>query len=250
MSNAGILKITAFSPFAKAISRAKVSRLLHFPTMAEWNDRVSLEAALATLFPQLNEPELIRFIINQSRKQDFAPGQTLLQPGQPLTALPLLIDGTVQIVRTDDKGREIFLYFLHPGETCAVTLQCCRPGGQSSVRATAEEGGSFIALPVRFLETLIDEYPSFRNFVIDTYSKRFDGVLEALDAVAFNKLDDRILHYLQELTIARNTRHLQVTHQEIADHLATTREVISRLLKQLEKLGRVQLLRNQIHLLD
>jgi CRP/FNR family transcriptional regulator, anaerobic regulatory protein len=235
---------------AKGKGWAFLDGLLLFQFMQEMHNRNTFEDALSALFPQLTEPELVRFIVKQSRKQVFVQGQTLLQPGQPLIALPLLVEGTVQIIRTDDKGRELFLYFLHPGETCAVTLQCCRPGGQSSVRATAEEDGSFIALPVRFLETLIDEYPSFRNFVIDTYSKRFDGVLEALDAVAFNKLDDRILQYLRELTIARNSRQLQLTHQEIADHLATTREVISRLLKQLEKLGRVKLLRNQIHMLD
>jgi CRP/FNR family transcriptional regulator len=209
----------------------------------------ALEISMANLFPQLTEPELRRFISKQSRVQRFEAGEVLLQPGLPLAALPLLVEGTIQIVRTDANGREIFLYFLHPGETCAVTLQCCRPGGTSSVRATAEEAGSYIALPIRFLETLIDEYPSFRGFVIDTYAKRFDGVLEALDAVAFNKLDDRILQYLRELTIARNSRNLHVTHQEIADHLATTREVISRLLKQLERLGKVKLLRQQIEVL-
>jgi len=205
---------------------------------------------LAALFPQLQEPELISIIASQGRWQAFKAGQTLMHPGEPMRFLPLLAEGSVQIFRHDDQERELFLYFLHPGETCAVTLQCCRPGGRSAVRATAEEDGEFIALPTRFLEAFIQDFPSFRQFVLDTYAKRFDALLETLDAVAFNRLDERILLYLRELSIARNTRQLRLTHQDIAEGLATTREVISRLLKQLEKLGKIRLSRNQIDILE
>jgi CRP/FNR family transcriptional regulator, anaerobic regulatory protein len=209
-------------------------------------DSARISEALARLFPQLTEPELLGIISRQARWQTFAAGQTLLTPGQPIGFLPLLAEGTVQLFRADAQGRELFLYFLHPGETCAITLQCCRPGASNLVRATAEEDGAFIALPNRFVEAFIQDFASFRNLVIDTYARRFDALLDALDAVAFNKLDERLLQYLRELTIARNSRTLRVTHQEIAESLATTREVVSRLLKQLERLGKVKLLRQQI----
>lgn len=205
--------------------------------------------ALSRLFPQLTEPELIGIISRQARWQTFTAGQTLLTPGKTVGFLPLLAEGTVQLFRADatgEQGREMFLYFLHPGETCAITLQCCRPGATNQVRATAEEDGAFIALPNRFVEAFIQDFASFRNLVIDTYARRFDALLEAFDAVAFSKLDERLLQYLRELTIARNSRNLRVTHQEIAESLATTREVVSRLLKQLERLGKVRLLRQQI----
>jgi CRP/FNR family transcriptional regulator, anaerobic regulatory protein len=210
----------------------------------------SIADRLALYFPQLIEPELLGLIASQGRIHTFTTGQHLLQPGASVAFLPLLTEGSVQIFRQDEQGREIFLYFLHPGETCAVTLQCCRPGGVSSVRVTAEEDGEFIALPNRFLEAFIQEFPSFRAFVIDTYAKRFNALLEAFDAVAFHKLDDRLWQYLKELTVARNTRNLRITHQEIAEALATTREVVSRLLKQLEGLGQLRLLRNQIDVLN
>jgi CRP/FNR family transcriptional regulator len=205
---------------------------------------------LAELFPQLREPELRGIIAQQSRWRRFKAGQTLLEPGHAIDFLPLLAEGTVQIVRVDSQGRELFLYFLQPGETCALTLQCCKPGGVGSVRASAEEDGAFLALPARFIQPFLDEYPSFRNFVIETYARRFDGLLEALDAVAFTRLDERLLHYLRQLTSARNSLTLQITHQEVADALASTREVVSRLLKQLERLGKVKLLRNQIVVLS
>lgn len=213
-------------------------------------DSAHITTRLKSLFPQLDEPELLGLIARQSRLHIFKAGDLLLAPGAKISFLPMLTEGSVQIFRHDSEDRELFLYFLHPGETCAVTLQCCRPGGVSNVRAVAEEDGEFVALPNRFLEAFIQEFPSFRNWVLDTYARRFDALLETLDAVAFHGLDERLLRYLKEMTIARNTRNLRMTHQDIAESLATTREVVSRLLKQLERLGKVRLLRNQIDVLE
>jgi CRP/FNR family transcriptional regulator len=203
---------------------------------------------LIAWFPDLDDTRLLRRIQEQGQWREFRTGDELIRPGEVIPFLPLITEGTVRIVRVDEEGREIFLYFLQPGETCALSLDCCRGDARSRVRAVAEENGCLLAVPARLLPALLEEFPSFGTFAVTTYRRRFDQLLEAFDAVAFHKLDERLLQYLQDLSIARNSNTLRITHEEIARHLGTTREVISRLMKQLEGLGKVKPGRNQVEL--
>lgn len=195
---------------------------------------------LASWFPELGDSQLLQRLQEGGQWREFKATDELIRPGEVIPFLPLITEGTVRIVRVDEEGREIFLYFLQPGETCALSLDCCRGDARSRVRAVAEENGCLLAVPARLLPALLQEFPRFSEFAVTTYRRRFDQLLEAFDAVAFQKLDERLWHYLQDLSIARNTNLLRITHEEIARHLGTTREVVSRLMKQLEHLGRVK----------
>jgi CRP/FNR family transcriptional regulator len=203
---------------------------------------------LAAWFPELNDSTLLRRLQEIGQWRDFKAGDELIRPGEVIPFLPLITEGTVRILRADEEGREIFLYFLQPGETCALSLDCCRGDARSRVRAVAEEDGCLLAIPSRLLPTLLQDSPLFSDFAVSTYRRRFDQLIEAFDAVAFHKLDERLWQYLQDLSIARNTNLLRITHEEISRHLGTTREVVSRLMKQLERLGRVKPGRNQIEI--
>lgn len=206
-------------------------------------------ACLADWFPALDEPGLAKRLLDQGRWRAFRAGDELIRPGEIIPFLPLITSGTVRIERVDEEGREIFLYFLQSGETCALSLDCCRGDARSRVRAVAEEDGTLLAVPANLLPELLAAYPRFSDFAVATYRNRFDQLLEAFDAVAFHRLDERLWQYLQELSIARNSNTLRITHEEVARHLGTTREVVSRLIKQLERLGRVKTGRGQLELL-
>jgi CRP/FNR family transcriptional regulator len=203
---------------------------------------------LAAWFPELDDARLLKRLQEQGQWREFRAGDELIRAGETIPFLPLITEGTVRILRADDAGREIFLYFLQPGETCALSLDCCRGDARSRVRAVAEEDGCLLAVPARLLAGLLEEFPRFSEFAVATYRRRFDQLLEAFDAVAFHKLDERLWQYLHDLSIARNTNILRITHEEVARHLGTTREVVSRLMKQLERLGKVKAGRNQIEL--
>ena len=202
---------------------------------------------LATLFPELATPRLAPRLSEQGQIRRFKAGDELIRPGEAIPFLPLILEGTVRIVRADADGREIFLYFLQPGDTCALSLDCCRGDARSRVRAVAEEDGHMLAIPARLLPGLMED-PGFADFAVATYRRRFDDLLETFDAVAFHRLDERLWSHLQELSIARNSNELRVTHEELARDLGTTREVVSRLMKQLERLGRVKPGRNRVTL--
>lgn len=213
---------------------------------------------LAAWFPELDDANLLAQLQQSGTWREFKAGDELIRPGEPIPFLPLITEGTVRILRAEEtahagregeEAREMFLYFLQPGETCAVSLDCCRGDVRSRVRAVAEEDGCLLAVPTGLLPTLMEKSPRFSDFVVSTYRRRFDQLLEAFDAVAFHKLDERLWGYLQDLSIARNANILRITHEEIARHLGTTREVISRLMKQLERLGKVKPGRNQIEIL-
>lgn len=203
---------------------------------------------LAEWFPELGQAALLQRLEEKGRWFPFTTGEELIRPGEVIPFLPLITEGTVRIVRVDEEGREILLYFLQPGETCALSLDCCRGDARSRVRAVAEENGVLLAIPTTLLPTLFEEFPGFGTFAVTTYRRRFDQLLEAFDAVAFHKLDERLWQYLQDLSIARDTNVLRITHEEVARHLGTTREVISRLIRQLERIGRVKAGRNQIEI--
>lgn len=203
---------------------------------------------LASLFPELAAPRLAARLAEQGLIRRFKAGDELIRPGEAIPFLPLILEGTVRIVRADADGREMFLYFLQPGDTCALSLDCCRGDARSRVRAVAEEDGRMLAVPARLLPELM-ETPEFAGFAMGTYRRRFDDLLETFDAVAFHRLDERLWSHLQELSIARNSNELRVTHEELARDLGTTREVVSRLMKQLERAGRVRPGRSRVTLL-
>ena len=199
-------------------------------------------------FPALLEPELVERILAEGREVEVQAGDRIMDYDRYIKSVPLLLDGLVKIVRQDEDGKELLLYYLKAGETCAMSLTCCMAARKSTIRAEVEEGGRMLALPVEAMERWTEEFPSWRRFVMGTYADRFEEVLQALDAVAFLQLDERLVQYLEERRRVTGSDMLELSHQEVADELHSSREVISRLLKKLERDGRVELGRHRIRL--
>ncbi|MCX6216772.1 Crp/Fnr family transcriptional regulator [Spirosoma sp.] len=176
-------------------------------------------------------------------------GSYLIRPGEYIRSVPIIIRGSVKIMRPDQEGREALLYYLGGLDACAMSLTCCLGSRRSEITAVAEEDTELIAIPVDKVDEWMCRYSSWKQFVFQTYQKRFDNLLQTIDEVTFHKLDERLLTYLQKKTKSCQCSELTITHEEIANELATSREVISRLLKQLEKMEKLKLLRGKIEML-
>ncbi|MGQ1786700.1 MULTISPECIES: Crp/Fnr family transcriptional regulator [unclassified Saccharicrinis] len=201
-------------------------------------------------FPSLYEEGLLDEIQEHGRIIEFLPGDKLIEIGAYIKQMPLLIDGTIKISREDSEGNELLLYYLNSGETCAMSLTCCMGDAKSNVRATAIEEAEIIMLPVTKMDEWIKKYDSWKNFIFRAYRIRFEEMLQTIDSIAFMKMDERLSRYLLERSKELNQNILSLTHQEIASDLNTSREVVSRLLKQLEKLGRIKLHRNNVEIIS
>lgn len=196
------------------------------------------------------EKELLAEIDDIAIVKTVNAGEELIRTGQYLSAMPLLIDGVIKVMREDEDGFELMLYYLEKGETCAMTLSCCTGSSVSEIRAIAETESSLLMIPIEKMEEWLGKYKSWRNFIFDSYHERLMEVLATIDNIAFKKMDERLIEYLKNKSKYYNTSELKVTHQDIALDLHTSRVVISRLLKQLEKANKIKLNRNSIKLLD
>ncbi|MBL0342637.1 MAG: Crp/Fnr family transcriptional regulator [Bacteroidetes bacterium] len=177
-------------------------------------------------------------------------GETIIDTGQYIKFIPILLSGNIKIIRQDDDGGEILLYYVGSNETCAMSLTCCMAHQKSRIKAVTEEATSMITIPVAKMEEWMIKYPSWKNFVMQTYSARFDELLKTIDSIAFHKVDERLEKYLKDKAALNGNTTLIVSHQQIAEELNSSREVISRLLKQLEHNGGIKLGRNKIELLN
>lgn len=196
------------------------------------------------------EPALVEELAEKGHYSQLKEGEVLMSPGGYIRSVPIILSGTIKILRMDDDGREILMYYLGSGESCAMSLTCCLNAKRSEVSAIAEEKTEIILLPVQNVEEWITKYPTWRSFVFQTYQRRFDDLLATIDGVAFQKMDERLWNYLQRKAQLTTSKVVGTTHEEIALELGTSREVVSRLLKQLEKIGRVRLSRNRVELAD
>ena len=201
------------------------------------------------LFPQLRDPKLQADITAHGKEMTFPAHTTIMDYGQYLSHMPLITEGSIKIMREDEQGHEILLYHVYPGSTCAVSLTCCMERRRSQIQAIAESDVKLIMLPVERMEPWMREYPGWRQFVIQTYADRFAELLQMIDDTAFRKLDERLARYLLRRSKAAGTTTLKTTHQEIAQDLNGSRESISRLLKQLERMGKIKLGRNVVEIL-
>lgn len=206
------------------------------------------EELIQNWFPDIYEPEARQAIAKHGQIMQVPAGEKLMDIGQYIRFMPLVIEGSLKILREDPDGNELLLYYIQPGETCAMSLTCCLGDARSNVRAVAEEDTRLIAIPVRFLDEWTNSFRSFKSFVMLTYQRRFEELLATIDGIAFQRLDERLLSAIREKAKARQNSAVQTTHQELANELNSSREVISRVLKQMEKKGLVKLGRNRIEL--
>jgi len=203
---------------------------------------------LTHAFPFFQEPDLLNQILEQGREMNLNPGEELMRPGTYIKAIPLLMEGRIRISRQDGEGGELLLYFLSGSQTCAMSLSCCMADQKSSVLAIAEEQTQLLMIPVAYLDQWMTQFPSWKAFIMQTYAMRFNELLKAFDAVAFLRMDERLVQYLAGRRKAEGTHILHLSHQDIAHELHTSREVVSRLLKRLENDGQLKLGRNKIEL--
>lgn len=206
--------------------------------------------SLKKLFSDLYEPNLVQAIQQKGHLLRIHAGESLIQIGQYIKYMPLILSGSLKIMREDDDGKELLIYHVDPGETCAMSITCCMGDTKSNVRAEAEEDTTLIAIPIHLLDQWSSEYVSWKHFIMRTYQKRFEDLLKTIDSIAFQKLDDRLLQLLKEKSLKSTEQVITATHQEIANELHSSREVISRLLKKLENEGTVKLGRNKIQWLS
>ncbi|MCU0401567.1 MAG: Crp/Fnr family transcriptional regulator [Algoriphagus sp.] len=205
---------------------------------------------LKQALPNITDPRLLDLIMEKGQFVTFEHGKILMEPGQFIKAVPLVLDGSIKIMRMDDDGKELFLYYLEQGETCALSLTCCSAARPSEIKAVVEETASLVFIPIQYHEQWMDEFKQWKDFVSSTYQQRFHEMLVALDAVAFKRMDERLMRYIVTKMKQLKANELHTTHQEIANELGTSREVISRLLKQLEKKKWIELGRNVIYIRD
>lgn len=194
----------------------------------------------------LFEQELIQEIFDTGVLKTAKEGEIIMDINDYITSMPLLLDGAIKILREDKDGNELLLYFLERGDTCALTLSCCLGQTKSEIRAVAERDTQYIMVPVGKIEEWTAKYKSWRNFVFESYHSRLTEMLETIDTIAFMNMDERLLRYLQDKAKINQSEALQITHQQIAYDLNTSRVVISRLLKKLEIDKKILLQRNQI----
>ncbi len=205
---------------------------------------------LKNSLPGFTDPKLLEKLIEKGQIMRLEPGKILMEPGKFVKMVPIVLEGSIKIMRMDEDGKELFLYYLDAGETCALSLTCCSAARPSEIKAVVEEPTLLIGVPINVHEQLTDEFKQWKDFVSSTYQNRFQELLIALDAVAFRRMDERLMRYIVTKMKQHKTNELHTTHQEIANELGTSREVISRLLKQLEKKKWIELGRNVIYIRD
>ena len=201
-------------------------------------------------YGHLFEDALLNEINQVGTFKEVAAGFKMMEIGDYVKAMPLLVSGAIKILRQDTDGDELLLYFLEKGDTCALTLTCCVAQTKSKIRAIAETDSKLIMIPIKKMEEWSEKYKSWRHFVFESYNNRLNEMLETIDSIAFLKMDERLLKYLAEKVRISKNNTIHKTHQEIAYELHTSRVVISRLLKKLETLGKIELNRNAILIKD
>lgn len=199
---------------------------------------------------QIFEKELLDEIYANSTTVTVNAGDTVLNYGQNIRQIPIVTEGSLKVLREDEEGRELLLYYVSASETCAMTFTCCMEQQTSEIKAIAEEDSELMLIPSSIMDQWIMKYPTWKSFVMRTVRARFHELLQAIDHIAFEKLDDRLVNYLKEKSKATGSTLINLSHQEIANEMASNRVVISRLLKKLENDKKVILYRHQIKLLN
>ena len=208
-----------------------------------------LRKVLSENFPMLSEPELIEEIMKVGYIHEVKEGEILIDIGESIKSMPLLIEGSLKIIREDEDGNELFLYYVNAGNTCAASLTTGFGNQHSTIRTIVEEKATFLAIPVEYLDSWMVKYPSWRKFVLNTYNAKFEEVLKVVDLLAFKNMEERITNYLLEKSEIHHSSVLKLSHHDIANDLNTSREVVSRILKQMEKSNRIKIGRGQLEML-
>lgn len=178
------------------------------------------------------------------------PAETIILDIQSyIKSIPIVLSGSIKVIKTDEDGQEILLYYIKPGESCIMSFLAGLHNDKSKIKAVVEEDAEILLIPIEKAGEWIKEFPEWTDFIFTLYQKRFEELLEVVNAVAFQKLDARLLNLLNQKADLFHSKEISITHQQLADELGTTREVVSRVLKQIEKSKLIILSRNKISLM-
>jgi CRP/FNR family transcriptional regulator, anaerobic regulatory protein len=202
---------------------------------------------LKKLIPQV-DTELLQFIADEAVEMDVPADTTLLKTGNYVQSVPLVIKGLIRVSRNEE-DKELLLYYIHPGEMCIMSFSACCNNSASLIEAATLEETRILLIPSVKLREWINRFPSFNFFVYEMFNKRYLDLIETIDQLIFNHLDERLFNYLNEKALLTGTKSLSITHQQIATDMGTAREVISRLLKKLEREKKIITGRNQVRVL-
>jgi CRP/FNR family transcriptional regulator len=200
-------------------------------------------------FSEYFEPAFLTELEANSMVMEVNSGSTMLNVGQTIRAIPLLVSGTIKVSRINDEGQELLLYYVKGGESCAMTFNCCMLSQTSVIKGTAEDDSVLLCIPITKMDEWMVKYPSWKKYVMTTILNRFTEIIKCVDEVAFKKMDERLINYLKEKSKISGSSVLNLTHQQIGDELGTNRVVISRLLKKLENDMKLLIYNKQIKLL-
>ncbi len=193
-----------------------------------------------------SSPDLKKKLYEHSVKKNFSPGEVILNENAYIRSIPIVTKGSVRVMRTDEDGREILLYYIKAGESCIMSFLGGMHQETSKVKAIVEEDAEMLFLPMEKVTLFIKEYPQWLDYIFRLYHKRFEELLEIVNAVAFKKMDERLFNLIKKKCELTQSRILNVTHEQLANELGTARVVVSRLLKQMEDEGLVKPGRNKI----
>lgn len=197
-----------------------------------------------------SSPELKERLYKNSIQKKFVAGDIILNENANIRSIPIVTKGIIRVMRTDEEDKEILLYYIKAGESCIMSFLGGMHHETSKVKAVAEEDTEILFLPMEKVTLFIKEYPEWLDYIFRLYHKRFEELLEVVNAVAFKKMDERLLNFIKMKCGHTNSKTLNVTHEQLANELGTARVVVSRLLKQMEDEGLVQLGRNKITLVS
>ncbi len=193
-------------------------------------------------------PQMADNLLASGIIKTFAEGETILRENAYIHSIPIVLHGLIKVIRSDDEGKEILLYYISPGESCIMSFLGGMHHDTSKIKAIAEEQCEILFVPIEKVVGLLKENPQWLDYIFKLYHKRFEELLDVVNAIAFKKMDERLLHFLQKKAAMQSSNTIIITHEQLANELGTARVVISRLLKQMEDEGLVKLGRNKIFL--
>ncbi len=211
---------------------------------------VILREKIGEYYGSIFEKELIEEIVKVGFMEKYKQGEVLVDIGENMTHIPLILSGAVKIIRREKEGDELVLYFLEKGDTCAISFINCINRKESIFKAVVENDTEAIFLPVEHIDEWLAKFKTWRHFIIDSYHFRLLEMVESIDGLAFMNMNQRLLKYLGDKAKINQDINLEITHQEIADDLNTSRVVVTRLLKQLHNDGKVFSTRNKVQVLE
>lgn len=194
-------------------------------------------------------PELVEKLYQHGIQKSYPAGSIILNENSYIRSIPIVTKGIMKVIRTEEDGREILLYYIKAGESCIMSFLGGLHNETSKVKAEIEEDAEILFLPIDKVALFIKDYPEWLDYIFRLYHKRFEELLEIVNAISFKKVDERLLNLLKKKSELNNSKMILTTHEQLANELGTARVVVSRLLKQLEENGSVQLGRNKITLM-